>query len=408
MASIETKLWNKNFILYVIAFELASIGSSMIRFSIPVYILIATDDPVLLGTVMTLSWMPYVFFTMIGGVIADRFCKRKVIILTNFLIAVVIGVYVLLIGEINTLLLSIAMLIAMTVLDSLQSSSFETTVYDIIPMDQLMKANSVTWVLMIASGVVAPIIAGYMLEDLGLNSIIYTGLVTYLLASVFNKFMKIPYTKPVSNVGVIRTVGRDFKSAAKFVGTDEVFKKSTMAFFLYALILFPILFVIPAVLINAELGMGETRLGFANGIISIGGIVGVVVLGKLGDKVTIRTLPLLLVISSVLQLLMVGAFMLTSDNVAYAVVVIGGLLVNSATVMMSLNYFTYLGQNTPEEIVGKIMAFAMTVMMIGGTLAQFVMGRLFNLFSDNLALAAVALPIVVLMLVPMTRMKEST
>jgi len=404
----ETKLWNKNFILYVVAFELAAIGRSLLNFAIPVYILMTTDDPALFGVVMTLSWLPYVFFTMIGGGIADRFCKRKVIVFGNFLIALTISAYVILNGNLDTLMLSIVILIAAAAFESLQSASFETTVYDIIPMDQLMRANSVTWVLMIASGVFAPIIAGFMLTHLGLEVIVYASLVLHLKAAGLNAFMKIPYEKPVSETGIFRTVSRDFENAVKFVWQEEIFKKSTIAFFLYSLILFPILFAIPAVLINVSLGMGETRLGFANGIISAGGICGVVLLGRLGAQINIKTLPKLLIVSAIIQLITTGAFMLTSGNIAYGFIVLGGLLVNTVLVMVSLIYFTYLGQNTPEDIVGKIMAFAMTIMMIGGAISQFVLGRLFNIFSNNLAMAALVLPIVVLLLLPLTKIKRTT
>ena len=47
-------------------------------------------------------------------------------------------------------------------------------------------------------------------------------------------------------------------------------------------------------------------------------------------------------------------------------------------------------------MVGKVMAFAMTIMMLGGTISQFVVGRLFNVFSNNLALAGLIFPILVL------------
>jgi len=96
----------------------------------------------------------------------------------------------------------------------------------------------------------------------------------------------------------------------------------------------------------------------------------------------------------------------SNDSFAFAIITVGLLLVNTVLVMFSLNYFTYLGQSTPEELVGKIMAFAMTIMMLGGTIAQFIVGRLFNLFGDNLAMAALILPIVVLVLAFATVIKE--
>ena len=398
MENSITKLWNKNFILYVIAFELAQIGTSLLMFAIPIYILLATNNPALLGTVMTLSWLPYVVFTPIGGALADRFNKRHIIVLFNFLIVIAIGIYMILTGNVDTLLISIVMLFFITVLQALQTPSFETTVYYIVPMNELMKANSVTWVLMIASGVLVPIVTGFMLRHLGLDVIVYLSMLLFLVATVLNSFLKIPFVKPDKTTDFFKTVVEGVKDSFQFIWHEqEVMKRATIALFLYALVQFPVLFMIPAVLINTVLGRGETSLGFANGFIAVGGILGVIILGMLGSKVNITKLTHLLVISSILLLVTIAAFMtISNDLLTFAIVIIGFLSINTVLVMFSLNYFTYLGQNTPEEMVGKIMAFAMTVMMLGGTLAQFVVGRLFNLFSNNLALAAVILPIVVL------------
>ena len=408
MENSITKLWNKNFILYIIAFEFAQIGTSLLMFAIPIYILMATNNPALLGTVMTLSWLPYVLFTPIGGALADRFNKRHIIILFNFLIVVIIGLYIAFTGNVDALLISIMMLIFITVLQSLQSPSFETTVYYIVPMDKLMKANSVTWILAIASGVFAPIVSGFMLSHLGLAVIVYASMFLFLVATLLNGFLKIPFVKPEKTTGLFQSVISSLKDSFKFIWHEqEVLKRATIGLFLYSLILFPVLSMIPTVLINTVLGMSETRLGFANGFIAVGGILGVVILGRLGAKINITKLTHLLVVSSIMLLLTIIAFMMISnDSMAFAIIIFGSLLINTLLVMYSLNYFTYLGQNTPEEIVGKIMAFAMTVMMLGGTLAQFIVGQLFNLFSSNLAMAALILPIVVLIFSFTTIIKE--
>ena len=398
MENSITKLWNKNFILYISALELSEIGTALLMFAIPIYILIETNNPALLGTVMTLSWLPYVLFTPIGGELADRFNKRHMIILFNFLIVVIIGLYIAFTGNVDALLISIVMLILITVLQSLQTPSFETTLYYIVPMDKLMKANSVTWVLAIASGVLAPVASGFMLSHFGLPFIIYASMFLFLAATLLNSCLKIPFAKSKKTTGILKNVMSGLKDSFKFIWYEqEVLKRATIGLFLYSLVLFPVLSMIPTVLINTVLGMSETRLGLANGFIAVGGILGVVILGRLGSKINITKLTHLLVTSSIMLLLTITAFMMISnDLLAFAIITFGSLLVNTILVMFSLNYFTYLGQTTPEEIVGKVMAFAMTIMMLGGTLAQFTVGRLFNIFSGNLAIAALILPIIVL------------
>jgi len=287
----------------------------------------------------------------------------------------------------------------MTSLQSLQSPAFETIVYQLIPMEQLMKANQVTWVLMIASGVLAPMLAGLMLAHLGLTSLMIASSLLFLLAAGLNSQLKISFKKTKQEQGIFRTSWADFKSSLRYIGReDEVLKRSTIGLFLYALLLFPILTLLPAVLIHQRLLMGEASVGFAQGFIMIGGVLGVLLISKIGKQVTIQKSATLLTVSSILMLLTLVLFGLTEHRgLAYGILLVGSLLVNTTLVIYSLNYFTYLGHRTDEQMVGKIMAFAITVMMLGGTLSQFALGRFFEIFSENLALAGVILPFVVLL-----------
>ena len=82
------KLWNLNFIKYVFAFEFAEMGNAMLSFAI-------------------------------------------------------------LSGNLTQIYFPIGLLVLITVLQGLQASSFETVLYEIIPMEELIKANQVTWILQI-------------------------------------------------------------------------------------------------------------------------------------------------------------------------------------------------------------------------------------------------------------------
>jgi len=208
-----TKLWNKNFIKYIFAYELAEIGTALLTFAIPIYILIATNNPTLLGTILTLNLLPYILITPIGGLLADRVNKKSVIVVSQFLIAFIIGIYVLITGSFNTHFISVGLLFLMTTLQAIQGSSFETVLYSIIPIDDLMKANSVTYIMMIGSGVLIPILPGFLLRNLGLDFIIYIGFILFFLSSVINASMKVKFEKPEKiETGFLKAVLDDFNA----------------------------------------------------------------------------------------------------------------------------------------------------------------------------------------------------
>jgi len=396
-----TKLWNKNFIKYILAYELAEIGTALLTFAIPIYILIATNNPALLGTVFTLNLLPYILITPIGGLLADRVNKKSVIVVSQFLIVFIIAIYVLITGSFNAHFISVGLLFLMTTLQAIQGPSFETVLYSIIPMDDLMKANSVTYIMMIGSGVIMPILSGFLLRNLGLEFIVYVSLILFLLSSVINASMKVKFEKTEKvETDFFKAAIDDFNAGFKYVLKENTnLKRATIAMFLYALLITPALNLVPSVFIINGLGMDESNLGLAQGIIALGGILGILIQRKFGEKVNVSKLPKMLLIMSVISIFTSILFLLTSGTLAYVLIIIGITFMNIFIMMFSLIYFTYLGTDTPSEIVGKVMSFAIVIMTLGGAIAQFTVSRLFNVVGDNLALAALALPIVVLVLV---------
>ena len=404
-----TKLWNKNFIKYIFAYEAAEIGTTLLTFAIPIYILMATNNPALLGTIFTLNLLPYILITPIGGLLADRANKKSIIVATQFLITFVIGAYVLISGSYNThFFIAVGLLFLITTLQAIQGSSFETVLYSIIPMDDLMRANSVTYVMMIGSGVLIPILSGFLLRNFGLDFIVYVSLIMFLLSTGINASMKVKFEKPEkSETGLFKVALADFSAGFKYVAKENIIlKRATIGIFFYALLITPALTLIPSVFIISGLGMNESNLGFAQGIIAIGGIVGVLVQRKLGEKVSVSKFPMMLLIMSVTLIAMSILFMLTSGMLAYVLVIIVTTFMNIFIMMFSLIFFTYVGTNTPEEIVGKVMSFVTIAMTLGGAIAQFIVGRLFDASGTNLALAALVLPIVVLLSLPLIVVRD--
>jgi len=87
------KLWNKQFIKLIIGWELTQIAQMLIRFALPLYVLQQTGNPALMGTVLALSAIPVVALTPIGGVIADRFNKRKLMAVINLITAIGVAIF---------------------------------------------------------------------------------------------------------------------------------------------------------------------------------------------------------------------------------------------------------------------------------------------------------------------------
>ena len=185
-------IWNKNFMTFVLALELQLIAKTLIRFALPLYILIETGNPALQGMVLSLSALPLIILSPIGGALTDKFNKKKILAIMNLLSAIVISVYFVIdpVNHIVVVILLIMMFVAM--FESLISPTTEASIPSLVPADKLVKANSVTFLLTNVSSIGAPVFGGIVLHTRGLTELLIVITVLYILAALTNTFVAIP------------------------------------------------------------------------------------------------------------------------------------------------------------------------------------------------------------------------
>src|SRR5687768_15448389 len=107
----------------------SSIGDWLYLVALLVLIWQETQDPVLLGLVGSLRIVPYVRLSVPGGVVADRFDRRRVLLATDG----ARGVIMLLIAGAVILELSIWVIVVLAVLATCFSAFFSPTIGAYLP-----------------------------------------------------------------------------------------------------------------------------------------------------------------------------------------------------------------------------------------------------------------------------------
>ena len=79
------KLFKRDFTMVVIGQIISLFGSAILRFALPLYLLRETDSSSLFGAVTACAFIPMVFCSLFGGVIADRKNKRNIMVTLDFI-----------------------------------------------------------------------------------------------------------------------------------------------------------------------------------------------------------------------------------------------------------------------------------------------------------------------------------
>lgn len=144
-----------------------------------------TDSGLLLGVTAALQQVPTLLFTTQGGVLADRFDKRKILIWTSvgaMFPALVIGVLVLT-GHI-TIWMVMAAALVQGFADALDKPARLTLVNDLVDPSNLTNAVTLNAVIQNSGKVAGPAVAGILIGTIGVAPAFLANAATYVVVIV--------------------------------------------------------------------------------------------------------------------------------------------------------------------------------------------------------------------------------
>ena len=384
MKATAKKLWNRNFILYLIGMEFNLIGTNLLKFVLPFYVLLETGNPALMGTILAFSTIPLAFFIPIGGIVADRFSKKNIMVFMNVASAITIIVYLGMSGTMAIVPATIIFFLLFSSFESMISPTSEASTPFLVPKDDLVRANSVTWILSIFSTVGSPMIGGFILARFSLTSALYISVALYALAIVVKLIMKIPFTKPKMETSLSKTIIGDLVEGTRFATQEHKIKKILLSSVFIGLFLIPLTSIALPVLVSIHLGMEETFVGLAVGIISFGGTASILLLGLLGERVTItKTRSIFMICSLAIVPAGLGVLWITDTTFVFIVLIISFFVADGLSTMVNVLASTYIGEKTPEHMIGKVMSLYIAAIYLGGVVGNYIFGILFRNFIDT-------------------------
>ena len=382
---IAIKLWNKNFIMLAIGQIVSLFGNSILRFALPMYILLEYGSPELMGRVMGLAVIPMIFISPFGGVLADRVNKKRLIVFLDFFVAIMAFLYLWAIGSLSIVPITIAMLMLLTSINSMMSSATDSSFPLIVPAGELVRANSVAMMINTLAMMLGPVLGGILLVEFGLIALLVVGGICFALAATMETFIRIPNVKQESS-GRLRTlIVGDMKDGLRFaVKTQPIIANILLVIMLFQLVIASFGHIGVPVLITQNLGLDGRMAGIAMGFIGAGGIAGGILSGILGQKVRIQKNHWKLFIVAIC-LIPMGLVFLLSANVVIAFITIAAMMFVAmlGATMFTVQIMTLFQRITPPEFLGKIMALIMTATVLAQPLGQWVYGILFERFGAD-------------------------
>ena len=316
---------------------------------------LTNQDAAMLGLVTAIQFLPAMLLSLYGGLLADRFSKRKLLLLTNTgagLASVVLGLLVVTKSvELWHVFALALLLVIFTAIDSPIRVSFTS---ELVGKDDLANAVSLNSANFNVGRLVGPALSGYLIFFYGtgpsflINTVTYVFMVATLLM-IKDKDLHIT-VKPL----------KENKLAEAFTyvrSRPDLMLVMLTVFFTTTFGLNFQIFI--ALMATKEFNMGPDQFGALGSILAIGSLSGALLAARLEKH---RTTKNILRGASLFGLLLMLSAYLPSP-LLYAIM----LPIMGATALLTLiSANTYVQSNTTNALRGRVMGIYLMIFM-GGT-----------------------------------------
>ncbi|NYT94290.1 MFS transporter [Salinispora sp. H7-4] len=190
--------------------ELVSLtGTAMTGFALGVWVYRTTGSAAQFAGIVAVLYLPQVLVTLVGGVLADRYSRRRLILLANAGGAAVLAVLAVLVMADA---LSVALVYTVTFLvatcAAIQYPAFASSVPQLVPERLLPRANSMVQMATASSRLLAPALAALLIPVVEILGVVLIDLATFAAMVVVLAVIRIPQPAATGQAtGVRRIIG---------------------------------------------------------------------------------------------------------------------------------------------------------------------------------------------------------
>lgn len=160
----KEKLMNKNYKILWSSFLISNVGDWFRKIALPFLVFEKTGSAFHMASLYGISFIPWIVFSIFGGVLADRYKKNMVIAYSHFISLVFLAILII---EFNSTPLNMMVIYVLTFLlsstEPIVHPSFNSLIPQIVDKEKLANANSGMQLIDNTLNLVGPLIGGSIL-----------------------------------------------------------------------------------------------------------------------------------------------------------------------------------------------------------------------------------------------------
>ena len=387
---------NKNFIIIVIGQIISLFGSSIQRFSMSLYLLEFTGSTASFAKILAISTLPYNLFAPIAGRLSDHVNRKKIMVVLDFICALIIGVYAIILfnGRDHEMIVGIVMFM-LSIGATLYGPAVTASIPQVVDEEHLTSANGIVNQVGSIVNFAGPILAGLLYGLVGIKLIVVINAASFFISAMIELFLEIPDVAKKEEVNHHQSKQKDKLSLISFI--NQSFKDMKDNFFYlkkekqvilgiiasYALcniFLVPILSIVAPYFINIKLGLPAQVYGIVEAMCVLGMILGGIWISLKPKMFSIKKVHYTYfpMIAGVVLMSTLGGMKLNAYFLA-GLFAIGGLAIMLSLALSNVLTLTFIQKEIPEEMLGRVSAFSTAVATISVAPGQLLFGQVIEM-----------------------------
>jgi MFS family permease len=380
---------HRNFRILYPANALSNIGTWTQRVAQDWLVLELThNDPANLGFVTAIQFLPAMFLSTYGGLLADRFSKRKLLLLTNIGAGITSSLLGILVMTKSVELWHVyALALALGIFTAVDSPIRISFTSELVGKDDLANAVSLNSANFNAGRLIGPALSGFLIEAYGtgpsflLNTLTYVVMVVTLFA-IRDSDLHIT-TEPKRENKLVE--------AFKYVrGRKDLMLVMTVVFFTTTFGLNFQMFI--ALMATKEFGLGAGEFGTLGSVLATGSLSGALIAARLEKHRTIKNI----LRGAAVFGIGVALSGYLPNVIVYALVL---PFLGAAVLLTLISANTYVQSTTEPGLRGRVMGIYLMIFMGGSPLGSPLVGFFASMFGIRATILVCGLVVLVAALI---------
>jgi MFS transporter, DHA3 family, macrolide efflux protein len=363
LSQLPSKLWNRNFALLWQGQLISLLGTQGFLIAELLWLRSISSSGKVVGIALMISTMPAVIFNLLGGTFADRYSRKMLIVLCDFISSLLVltlaTLFFYLPSSPDSFNLIVILVTISTLLNSVQAiyrPAVLSSIPDLVPTTSLTAANSLVESISQLAIAVGQAVGGVLFRTLGAPLLFLLDGVSYFLSAVSELFIHFPNPTPVPapasdpvSAPAPPSVYSDLRSGLLYVYQDRGMRTLFICLAVMNMIFAPISIFL-SYYVEFHLILPVDWFGYLFAALSLGILSGLTLASKLNWQGKER------------RLLILGAFgdmficyfllgITTTPQLSWGLFYLMGVTIG----VVNISIITILQQSSDSQYLGRVM-----------------------------------------------------